>query len=242
MDYIPVVTPFLSESESEGQLIFNGTKIEVPFNVINFEDDERGYSFTKGERWKDCFTNRTDPTGRGINTIVLHWDVCVSSKQCFQTLCLRQLSTHLMIDTDGQVYQPLDIKYKSFHALSFNNRSISIQIANPVYVSKADSEIGRKIITSRRPGTNETFEHLDFTFEQKVRVIEVVETLCELFKRIPRRLPPLDNDGLISNALIPDFTGVCAHYNCCGALGPGDSLWPILQESFRNRPPYAIRF
>ncbi|RHZ81039.1 hypothetical protein Glove_126g21 [Diversispora epigaea] len=190
MDYIPVVTPFLSESESKGQLIFDGTKIEVLFKLYKRRTLEG---------------NRTDPTGRGINTIVLHWDVYVSSKQCFQTLCLRQLSNHLMIDTDGQVYQPLDIKYKSFHALSFNNRSISIQIANPVYVSKADSEIGRKIITSRQPGT---FEHLDFTFEQKVK--------------------PLDNDGLISNAQIPDFTG--------------DSLWPILQESFRNQPPYAVRF
>ncbi|RHZ81034.1 hypothetical protein Glove_126g16 [Diversispora epigaea] len=238
MDSIPVITPFLRESESEGQLIFDGTRIEVPFNVINFEDEERGYSFAKDER-KECYTERTDPTGKGINTIVLHWDVCESSRQCFQTLCSRQFSTHLMIDTDGQVYQPLDIKYKAFHARNFNNRSISIQISNPVDVSRANSEIERNIITSRRPGTNETFEHLDFTFEQKVRVIEVVETLCELFKRIPRRLPPLDNDGLISNALIPDFIGVCAHYNSSDSLGPGDSLWPVLQASFGNRPPYT---
>ncbi|RHZ81031.1 hypothetical protein Glove_126g13 [Diversispora epigaea] len=233
---IPVVTPFLSESESKGQLIFDGTKIEVPFNVINFEDEERGYSFANR---KECYAERTDQSGRGINAIVLHWDVCESSESCFQSLCSRQFSTHLMIDTDGQVYQPLDIKYKSFHARNFNSRSISIQIANPVDVSRANSKIERNIITSRQPGTNERFEHLDFTFEQKARVIEVVETLCELFKRIPRRLPPLGDDGLISNALIPDFTGVCAHYNCSNTLGPGDSLWPVLQASFGNRPPYA---
>jgi N-acetylmuramoyl-L-alanine amidase. len=45
-----------------------------------------------------------------IYLLVLHFDGCRSSRQCYDVLVERGLSAHLMIDQDGTIYQALDLQ------------------------------------------------------------------------------------------------------------------------------------
>jgi N-acetylmuramoyl-L-alanine amidase len=66
-----------------------------------------------------------------VDLFVLHYDVCGTSKKCFEVLHDRRgLSVHFMLDVDGTIYQTLDLKERAWHAGSANNRSVGVEIAN----------------------------------------------------------------------------------------------------------------
>lgn len=72
------------------------------------------------------------PTLQGVvDQFVLHFDVCGTSRRCFQVLQDdRSLSVHFMLDLDGTIYQTLDLKERAWHATTSNTRSVGIEIAN----------------------------------------------------------------------------------------------------------------
>ncbi|GBB97570.1 hypothetical protein RclHR1_03000013 [Rhizophagus clarus] len=226
-------------NESTNTFIFNGKEYEVSFPVINFNDKQRGMSFhtpTLEDHWEE----RTDPTGSKINTIVLHWDVAYTSRKCFEVLINRGLSVHLMIDRDGTVYQSLDFAKRAWQARGVNDVSIGIEINNQVYVNRQDPNWPREEIYSRDPRSGVPYKHLDFTKIQKTRVIQVVEALCKIVPTIPRVLPPKGNDGKVITRLLNtnEIKGVVGHFHTSiEKIDPGDSLWPLLYDSFSNPPP-----
>src|SRR5262249_15993337 len=66
-----------------------------------------------------------------VDQFVLHYDVCGTSKRCFQVLQdERHLSVHFMLDVDGTIYQTLDLKENARHATKANSRSVGVEIAN----------------------------------------------------------------------------------------------------------------
>jgi N-acetyl-anhydromuramyl-L-alanine amidase AmpD len=66
-----------------------------------------------------------------LDQFVLHYDVCGTSRQCFNILHdHRGLSIHFMIDVDGTIYQTLDLKERARHATIANDRSVGVEIAN----------------------------------------------------------------------------------------------------------------
>ncbi len=68
---------------------------------------------------------------RVVDQFVLHFDVCGTSRQCFNILHdHRGLSVHFMLDADGTIYQTLDLKERAYHATTSNTRSVGIEIAN----------------------------------------------------------------------------------------------------------------
>lgn len=68
---------------------------------------------------------------RVVDQVVLHYDACGTSRQCFKVLHdARDLSTHFMLDLDGTIYQTLDLKERAWHATTSNTRSVGIEIAN----------------------------------------------------------------------------------------------------------------
>ncbi|RIA85638.1 N-acetylmuramoyl-L-alanine amidase domain-containing protein [Glomus cerebriforme] len=210
--------------DAKGIFYINDEPYYVPFPVIDYKNEERGYSFVTN--WEENYGIRSDPSGNSINGIVLHWDVCTSARDCFLTLCQRGISGHILIDGDGTVYQTLDLVKLAYHAKGWNSYSIGIFLQNPVGKLKDDQN--RDYYESREPGRNKPYTHLDFTDEQKKIIIKVCEALCKIFPNIPRILPPLSNDGLITTATLPvkDRVGILANYNVqSGTLGPGDSLW-----------------
>ncbi|MCA8956074.1 MAG: N-acetylmuramoyl-L-alanine amidase [Planctomycetes bacterium] len=66
-----------------------------------------------------------------VDQMVIHFDVCGTSRQCFKVLHdIRKLSVHFMLDVDGTIYQSLDLRERAFHATVANDRSIGIEIAH----------------------------------------------------------------------------------------------------------------
>lgn len=66
-----------------------------------------------------------------VDQFVIHYDVCGTSKRCFQVLHdSRGLSVQFMLDLDGTIYQTLDLKEGAWHATKANGRSVGIEIAN----------------------------------------------------------------------------------------------------------------
>ena len=48
-----------------------------------------------------------------VNKVILHHDGMPSSAGCFNVLRDRGLSTHFMIDRDGTIYQPLNVRLRT---------------------------------------------------------------------------------------------------------------------------------
>lgn len=66
-----------------------------------------------------------------IDQFVLHYDVCGTSKVCFDVLHDRRgLSVHFMLDVDGTIYQTCDLKERAWHATKANSRSVGVEIAH----------------------------------------------------------------------------------------------------------------
>jgi N-acetylmuramoyl-L-alanine amidase len=81
---------------------------------------------------------------RIVDQFVLHYDVCGTSRQCFNILHdHRDLSVHFMLDLDGTIYQTLDLKERAWHATTSNTRSVGVEIANMGgYASEEKSPLG----------------------------------------------------------------------------------------------------
>lgn len=68
---------------------------------------------------------------RTVTQFVIHYDVCGTSRTCFQVLHdQRGLSVHFLLDIDGTIYQTLDVKERAWHAGEANDRSVGVEIAN----------------------------------------------------------------------------------------------------------------
>ena len=80
---------------------------------------------------------------RVVDQFVIHFDVCGTSRQCFNVLHdHRNLSVHFMLDLDGTLYQTLDLKERAWQATIANSRSVGIEIANMGgYSHKEDSPL-----------------------------------------------------------------------------------------------------
>lgn len=215
-------------------LIIAGERVPVPFPIVTW-DEPGGMSFYGKNGW----AKRRDPSGNGVNLFVLHWDGCTSARQCFHVLLERGLSVHLMLDGDGTVYQALDLaEANAWHAGAVNERSIGIEIQNPVHVHRNKWQKPERALV-REPGVHgaPAYQHLDFYDIQKKRVVELAEVLCERFG-IPRALPR-EGSGEVGRALAAtDFRGVCGHYHVSKSKpDPGLALWPALEAAFREPPP-----
>lgn len=99
-----------------------------------------------------------------VDQFVLHYDVCGTSKVCFDVLHDRRgLSVQFMLDVDGTIYQTMDLKERGWHATIANTRSVGVEIAHmgayksvagPLsqwYKKDADGKIRLNIPENRRP-------------------------------------------------------------------------------------------
>lgn len=93
-----------------------------------------------------------------VDQFVLHYDVCGTSKRCFDVLHdHRGLSVHFMLDVDGTIYQTLDVKERAWHATTSNDRSVGIEIANiGAYAELASNPFERYYDIEMSPGPRGT--------------------------------------------------------------------------------------
>jgi N-acetyl-anhydromuramyl-L-alanine amidase AmpD len=157
----------------------------------------------------------TDSRKTNLQQVVLHLDGARTSAQCFAFLKSRGCSTHIMIDWDGTVYQPLAIKNVAWHAPAVNQISVGIDLCNPVKPSKvrhpgelADRGIKQGVINGGR------VKALGYTEAQYEALLAVLEGLFKLFPGIKRQVPADANGRILRNKLAsPDFQGVVGHYH-----------------------------
>jgi len=119
---------FLDAENDKNFIICNGNEIPIDWDdVITFNSTE-GFTLPK-----NCY--RKAKNERKPTMLVAHWDVCLSSKSCFNVLKKRGISVHFCIDNDGTIYQLMDCNDIGFHAGNWkiNTKSIGVEISNAYY-------------------------------------------------------------------------------------------------------------
>lgn len=148
--------------------------------------------------------------------IVLHHDVCLSSKDCFRVLNKRGLSINFMVDCDGTVYQSVDCADSAQQAGSVNSWSVGIEVCNPLevkyntYYTTVKKLPPRPIIKSQKIH-GKVYKNFLGYYPEQIQALEVlVKSLCEGLD-IPKQTP--DSSTVFPGALNGSYTGVIAHYH-----------------------------
>lgn len=175
-----------------------------------------------------------------VKRVVLHHDGMPTSAGCYQVLIQRQLSTHLMIDVDGTIWQPLAFSDVAYHAGDPHNmESIGIDVCNPVKPGRVDP-----LQAQERGGLFEgvtnggKVKSLGYTEPQYESLIAVLDGLCTFFNL--RRQVPVDEAGkVLRNKLAnTDFNGIVGHLHISANKwdpGPGFDWERILIGIRGNR-------
>lgn len=113
---------------AKGHIICNGEPFPIDWDKVKTHEDESAFSLPN-----NCY--KTAKNGRTPSMFVCHWDVCLSSKSCFNVLKKRKLSVHFLIDNDGTIHQIMDTNHIAYHAgnRKVNNISLGVEISNGYY-------------------------------------------------------------------------------------------------------------
>tara|TARA_Y100001937_G_C7125936_1_gene334940 strand:+ start:1705 stop:2559 length:855 start_codon:yes stop_codon:yes gene_type:complete len=170
---------------------------------------EPGALMCKASQYKIVEGNRAP----NIDKIVIHWDGCLSSKQCAKVLGQRGLSAHFCIDNDGTIHQLMDTNHVGWHARGVNSKSIGIEISNAVYMKYAKKYDPRRPIIPASTLHGKPFpKHLGFYDVQVEALKELLKTLCAFYN--VRLECPNQNGELIRGVIkASSFKGVICHYH-----------------------------
>jgi len=226
---------------------FTRTDQITPSSPIAGTETPNRYSPVRGNLPPDIAT-RVAQTGwsledlqQVVDLFVMHYDVCGSSRRCFEVLHdVRGLSVHFILDVDGTIYQTLDAKERARHAGSANDRSIGIEIAHMGAYAKPqtldqwyvrDDGGGVRLKNAAasaspdasRPARADIIEGVingtklyqyDFTPAQYAALIRLTATLHRALPRVALTAPR-DDDGHVIDRVMPD--DALAKYN--GLIG-----------------------
>ena len=172
------------------------------------------------------YTKRTLENLQGIvSQFVLHFDGCVNSRSCFKSMHNRTrpgggtgcgLSAHFMIDTDGTIYQTLDLAERAYHAEQENSISVGVEICNRGRY-KAD-EMNRLPAEWRtRPRkiviiNGAKYDAYDFRPEQYESIVAITRTLLRIFPKMKPEIPEKNGEVIMDTLEDPlSFHGIVGH-------------------------------
>lgn len=205
----------LTPSEVKKFIICNGKHITIEWdNVYTFEDSE-GFLLPR-----NCY--RKPRTERIPTMFVSHWDVCLSSKNCFNVIKKRQLSVHFCIDNDGTIYQLMDCNNIAWHAgnRKVNNNSIGVEISNAYYPKYQDIYIkkglGPRPFWKNVKVHNKTLQPFLGFYSVQVEAFKALAKALNKAYDIPL-VVPMDGEDLLTT-IDPQvqqglFKGVVNHYH-----------------------------
>lgn len=218
-------------SEPRGEAWACGRALNVPFRIVHWEHPaglnaytnagtghfgQRGDRFTASQRQRLHDQGWTlDALRDYIELVVIHYDAVGDSRACFDVLRKRGLSCHFLIDTDGTIYQTLDLREKAWHATIANDRSIGIELAH-----HGASEIGS---SAAQPGDivgvvqGKMLRQPPFAEAQYAALAKLLAGLADAFPKIALDYPHDANGEPIAHKL-PDaelaaFRGILGHYH-----------------------------
>jgi N-acetyl-anhydromuramyl-L-alanine amidase AmpD len=160
-----------------------------------------------------------------VSQFVLHFDGCVNSRSCFKSMHNRTrpgggtgcgLSAHFMIDTDGTIYQTLDLAERAYHAEQENSISIGVEICNRGRY-KADEMHKLPPEWRTRPRrivviNGAKYDAYDFRPEQYESIVAITRTLLRIFPKMKPIVPERDGEILLDTLADPlAFHGIVGH-------------------------------
>jgi hypothetical protein len=130
---------------------------------------------------------------RGVVTqVVLHYDAAGSSRRCFEILHdVRGLSAHFLLDTDGTIYQTLDVKQRAWHAGKANDFTMGVEIANLGAYADPDRLQGATI---KGKIHGQTLYQQPYTDAQYEALANLLAALCRVLP-----IPP-NSSGIIGHS------------------------------------------
>jgi len=173
-----------------------------------------------------------------VRQIVVHYDAAGTSARCFTILQdVRGLSAHFLLDTDGTIYQTLDVKERAWHAGAANDVSVGIEIANlGAYADR--SKLGdRPLVEGKIHGA--TLYQPPYTDAQYAALSRLCVTLTRVLPRVPREFPR-DAEGAVVATVLPgkgaDFAGILGHSHLTrGKVDPGPAFeWERLGADMKE--------
>ena len=266
-----------------GFFMVNDQKVDVPFPVVhtlfNFsaaqtaanahekvckiKERKRGFA-CKHEYWFGVLENpqalrpfylaRRDVSA--IRQVVLHATITRGVSPAVRSLVVGGRSTHLLIDSDGTVYQLADLAHTSYHmGDGFDSTSIGVDLVSPLNNLKMPMGQQRDKKTKnlwprpyleklglKRPVARFTLRGLALaargpTSAQQTSLTAVCKALVRAFPTIQRRVPR-DGEGKVLFDTLDEkahFSGIMGHYHVSpNRWDPGPGIdWEALEKAIQ---------
>jgi len=191
---------------SQKYIICSGKEVPIEWNKVITFRDKNGFVAPEGTYKK---ANRTN-----INMLVVHFDVCLSSKSCFDVLKQRKISVPFLIDNDGSIYQTLDTQHIAWHAAGVNTNSVGVEISNAFYTKFQNSYekmglIPRPVISDSIVHGQKLDPHLGFYDIQ----IQALKALCKALNRgLGVKLQSPESTTVVAEVVDGSYQGIIHHY------------------------------
>lgn len=196
------------EQEPASHIVCDGHDITIDWDKVITWTQPNGLICRSGQ-YKTVKGSRA----QNIDKVVVHWDGCLSSKQCAAVLKDRGLSAHFCIDNDGTIYQLMDTNHVGWHARGVNSTSIGIEVSNAVKMKYMKKYNPRRPIIPAATLHGKTFpSHLGFYDVQVDALKALIKSLCG-FYNVPLEFP--NHNGELIRGVIKTsaFEGVLCHYH-----------------------------
>jgi hypothetical protein len=200
---------------NQKSIICNGQPVFIDWDDVVTYKEPQGLSLPK-----NCYKRAKKE--RKPNMFVAHWDVCLSSKSCFNILKKRKLSVHFLIDNNGTIYQIMDCNNIAYHAGSriVNDNSVGVEISNAYYPKYQDlyKKRGfgpRPLWRNVRVHQRELEPFLGFYPVQEQAFIALAKALNSIYG-ISLQTPSIDDEPIKSvypEAKSGDYNGIVNHYH-----------------------------
>ncbi|MBH24102.1 MAG: hypothetical protein CMH57_06555 [Myxococcales bacterium] len=241
-------------------LVVCGEEIDIGRRVVTFlEEGAPNFYKAKEELGQDFFSSRpgvgadsgVDRLGEIVYQICLHHDSTWNSPACFEVLKSRGFSSHLLIEANGVIYQPLDLRESAWHAGDINDFSVGIDLncmAN--YEILTESEKGRRYAASRGGYFTGTINGAEvtgtgYTEAQYESLVAVIKALAKVLPKL-RLFPPLDASGDVIQRKIVNyasFRGFLGHLHVLAKKwdpGPGFDWRRVMIGLHGNRNRFPV--
>lgn len=199
-------------------LIICGQKVDIKTKVVTWME-EGAFNFYEDSELlgEDLYAQRNGVPKDAdlsiladkINMLVLHHDGMWNSAGTYAVLKERGLSTSLMLDSDGTVYQPIDLRENTLHAGDVNHYSIGLDLTlRTKFDDRNDRRVQQYIrsrgglFTKRINGGMITTP--GYTEAQYSALVAVILGLNKVFPKI-KLFPPMDENGEVILTKIQDY-------------------------------------
>ncbi len=276
---VAALVGFWATPATAGYLMIDGKRVSVPFHVVHSffdfgdaqeralaeakkvkrakpDNSEYKHTFAGGIHWlgrvrteRPYVSARAGHPINSVDMVTLHSTMTYDVRAVIRALLERSLSTHLLVDWDGTIYQVADLGLRARHAGLVNDRSIRVDLINPMitrqklktkYIANRELLLRKhKLSRPFRKATiqGRTIEAMGYTKPQLESTYALVNALVRLFPNVPARIPR-GPDKKVLMGVVKDLSklkGVVGHWHTSELRwdpGPGID-WEALEKALR---------